>query len=117
MRRPKKILEQATLLENAFSEIAIRFLPSWVAVDIARKNWETGRVFCWICFAADRENPESFRFWGVVHLPGVQWGVRRYKPGDYTPVEGSRESVVASGSEWACACKIRALNNGGKIRR
>ena len=76
MRRPKKFWEQATLLENAFSEIAIRFLPSWVAVDIARKNWETGWFFCWRYFAADPENPESIRFQGVVQLSGVQGGVR-----------------------------------------
>lgn len=86
MRRAKKFWEQPTFLENAFSEIAIRFLPSWIAVDTARKNWETGRVFCWRYFAADREKPESIRFQGVVQLPGVQGGVRRYKPGGYTPV-------------------------------
>ena len=37
MRRPKKILEQAALLENAFSEIVIRFLSSWIAVGTAGK--------------------------------------------------------------------------------
>ena len=77
MRRAKKFWEQATLLENAFLENAIRFLPSWIAGDTARKNWETGRVFCWRCFAADTEKPESIRFQGVVRLPGVQGGVRK----------------------------------------
>ena len=76
MRRPKKFWEQGILLENAFSEIVIRFLLSWIAGDTASKNWETGRVFCWRYFAAQREKPESIRFQGVVRLPGVQGGVR-----------------------------------------
>lgn len=95
----EKILEQATLLENAFSEIVIWFLSSWIAVGTARKKWETGRVFCWRHFAADQEKPESFRFQGVVQLSGVQGGVRRYKPRDDTPVKGSRKSVVTIGRE------------------
>ena len=66
MRRTKKILEQVTLLENGVLKKTVSLSAELDKRPRERKKFETGDVFCWRYFAADREKPESIRFQGVV---------------------------------------------------